>query len=106
MLQQMSFNQTDVFIVDIFSSFFIFFFLQSTINPVDGIYQPPLETPVVNTTMPTQTTLPSGTAVSFTVHLPELLFLLCNLPKDDNSSPYCQIHRTVIVAKKNILKYI
>uniref|UniRef100_A0A3B5ASM5 Oxysterol-binding protein n=1 Tax=Stegastes partitus TaxID=144197 RepID=A0A3B5ASM5_9TELE len=33
--------------------------LQSTINPVDGIYQPPLDTPVVNTTMPTQTTLPT-----------------------------------------------
>uniref|UniRef100_A0A7N8XUW5 Oxysterol-binding protein n=1 Tax=Mastacembelus armatus TaxID=205130 RepID=A0A7N8XUW5_9TELE len=31
----------------------------STINPVDGIYQPPLDTPVVNTTMPTQTTLPT-----------------------------------------------
>uniref|UniRef100_A0A3B5LQD0 Oxysterol-binding protein n=1 Tax=Xiphophorus couchianus TaxID=32473 RepID=A0A3B5LQD0_9TELE len=31
--------------------------LTSTINPVDGIYQPPLD-PVVNTTMPTQTTLP------------------------------------------------
>uniref|UniRef100_A0A3Q3X5X8 Oxysterol-binding protein n=1 Tax=Mola mola TaxID=94237 RepID=A0A3Q3X5X8_MOLML len=30
----------------------------STINPVDGIYQPPLATPVDNTTMPTQTTLP------------------------------------------------
>uniref|UniRef100_A0A3B5QV96 Oxysterol-binding protein n=1 Tax=Xiphophorus maculatus TaxID=8083 RepID=A0A3B5QV96_XIPMA len=30
---------------------------KSTINPVDGIYQPPLD-PVVNTTMPTQTTLP------------------------------------------------
>ncbi|XP_049911710.1 oxysterol-binding protein-related protein 9 isoform X6 [Epinephelus moara] len=33
--------------------------LISTINPVDGIYQPPLDTPVVNTTMPTQTTLPT-----------------------------------------------
>uniref|UniRef100_A0A8D3EFR8 Oxysterol-binding protein n=1 Tax=Scophthalmus maximus TaxID=52904 RepID=A0A8D3EFR8_SCOMX len=32
---------------------------QSTINPVDGIYQPPLDSPVVNTTMPTQTTLPT-----------------------------------------------
>ncbi|XP_014893860.1 oxysterol-binding protein-related protein 9 isoform X1 [Poecilia latipinna] len=32
--------------------------LISTINPVDGIYQPPLG-PVVNTTMPTQTTLPT-----------------------------------------------
>uniref|UniRef100_A0A665U1D4 Oxysterol-binding protein n=1 Tax=Echeneis naucrates TaxID=173247 RepID=A0A665U1D4_ECHNA len=32
---------------------------KSTINPVDGIYQPPLDTPVVNTTMPTQTTLPA-----------------------------------------------
>uniref|UniRef100_A0A8C4ITQ1 Oxysterol-binding protein n=1 Tax=Dicentrarchus labrax TaxID=13489 RepID=A0A8C4ITQ1_DICLA len=31
----------------------------STINPVDGIYQPPLDTPVDNTTMPTQTTLPT-----------------------------------------------
>uniref|UniRef100_A0A669EG26 Oxysterol-binding protein n=2 Tax=Oreochromis TaxID=8139 RepID=A0A669EG26_ORENI len=30
---------------------------RSTINPVDGIYQPPLDTPAVNT-MPTQTTLP------------------------------------------------
>ncbi|KAK9519289.1 hypothetical protein VZT92_022030 [Zoarces viviparus] len=30
--------------------------LISTINPVDGIYQPPLDTPLVNTTMPTQTT--------------------------------------------------
>ncbi|CAN9500431.1 unnamed protein product [Ophioblennius macclurei] len=33
--------------------------LISTINPVDGIYQPPLDTPVVDTTMPTQTTLPT-----------------------------------------------
>ncbi|XP_054458483.1 oxysterol-binding protein-related protein 9 isoform X1 [Anoplopoma fimbria] len=33
--------------------------LISTINPVDGIYQPPLDNPVVNTTMPTQTTLPT-----------------------------------------------
>ncbi|XP_012733257.3 oxysterol-binding protein-related protein 9 isoform X2 [Fundulus heteroclitus] len=32
---------------------------KSTINPVDGIYQPPLDPPVVNTTMPTQTTLPT-----------------------------------------------
>uniref|UniRef100_A0A672I137 Oxysterol-binding protein n=1 Tax=Salarias fasciatus TaxID=181472 RepID=A0A672I137_SALFA len=32
---------------------------KSTINPVDGIYQPPLDTPVVNSTMPTQTTLPT-----------------------------------------------
>ncbi|XP_047230731.1 oxysterol-binding protein-related protein 9 isoform X2 [Girardinichthys multiradiatus] len=32
---------------------------KSTINPVDGIYQPPLEPPVVNTTMPTQTALPT-----------------------------------------------
>uniref|UniRef100_A0A8C7YMT5 Oxysterol binding protein-like 9 n=1 Tax=Oryzias sinensis TaxID=183150 RepID=A0A8C7YMT5_9TELE len=31
----------------------------STINPVDGIYQPPLEIPVVNTTMPTQAALPT-----------------------------------------------
>uniref|UniRef100_A0A3Q0RK82 Oxysterol-binding protein n=1 Tax=Amphilophus citrinellus TaxID=61819 RepID=A0A3Q0RK82_AMPCI len=38
--------------------FCLFLFLQSTINPVDGIYQPPLDTPAVNTTMPTQTTLP------------------------------------------------
>ncbi|MEQ2160866.1 hypothetical protein GOODEAATRI_003858 [Goodea atripinnis] len=35
-----------------------------TINPVDGIYQPPLEPPVVNTTMPTQTTLPTGSGPS------------------------------------------
>lgn len=41
----------------------LFFFLQSTINPVDGIYQPPLDTPAVNT-MPTQTTLPPGTSAS------------------------------------------
>ncbi|XP_040039924.1 oxysterol-binding protein-related protein 9 isoform X2 [Gasterosteus aculeatus] len=32
---------------------------KSTINPVDGIYQPSLEPPIVNTTMPTQTTLPA-----------------------------------------------
>ncbi|XP_015255413.1 PREDICTED: oxysterol-binding protein-related protein 9 isoform X1 [Cyprinodon variegatus] len=32
--------------------------LISTINPVDGIYQPHLDPPVVNTTMPTQNTLP------------------------------------------------
>uniref|UniRef100_A0A8C4P0T9 Oxysterol-binding protein n=1 Tax=Dicentrarchus labrax TaxID=13489 RepID=A0A8C4P0T9_DICLA len=38
---------------------FLFILLQSTINPVDGIYQPPLDTPVDNTTMPTQTTLPT-----------------------------------------------
>uniref|UniRef100_A0A8C7YM26 Oxysterol binding protein-like 9 n=1 Tax=Oryzias sinensis TaxID=183150 RepID=A0A8C7YM26_9TELE len=31
----------------------------ATINPVDGIYQPPLEIPVVNTTMPTQAALPT-----------------------------------------------
>ncbi|XP_061540801.1 oxysterol-binding protein-related protein 9 isoform X2 [Phycodurus eques] len=36
--------------------------LISTINPVDGIYQPPLDTPVANTTMPTQTTLPTDTS--------------------------------------------
>nr|XP_061833771.1 oxysterol-binding protein-related protein 9-like isoform X2 [Nerophis lumbriciformis] len=35
---------------------------KSTINPVDGIYQPPLDTPVANTTMPTQTTLPTDTS--------------------------------------------
>lgn len=40
---------------------FLFIFPQSTINPVDGIYQPSLEPPIVNTTMPTQTTLPAGT---------------------------------------------
>lgn len=33
--------------------------LISTINPVDGIYQPPLDAPVVDTTMPTQATLPT-----------------------------------------------
>ncbi|KAM8888693.1 oxysterol-binding protein-related protein 9 isoform X4 [Synchiropus splendidus] len=38
--------------------------LISTINPVDGIYQPPLDAPVVNTTMPTQTTLPAGSGPS------------------------------------------
>ncbi|XP_035503293.1 oxysterol-binding protein-related protein 9 isoform X4 [Scophthalmus maximus] len=38
--------------------------LISTINPVDGIYQPPLDSPVVNTTMPTQTTLPTGSGAS------------------------------------------
>uniref|UniRef100_A0A3P8W596 Oxysterol-binding protein n=1 Tax=Cynoglossus semilaevis TaxID=244447 RepID=A0A3P8W596_CYNSE len=32
---------------------------KSTINPVDGIFQPPLDTPVVDTTMPTQTALPT-----------------------------------------------
>ncbi|XP_034385859.1 oxysterol-binding protein-related protein 9 isoform X2 [Cyclopterus lumpus] len=32
---------------------------KSTINPVDGIYQPPLDPAVVNTTMPTQTALPT-----------------------------------------------
>ncbi|XP_035503295.1 oxysterol-binding protein-related protein 9 isoform X6 [Scophthalmus maximus] len=37
---------------------------KSTINPVDGIYQPPLDSPVVNTTMPTQTTLPTGSGAS------------------------------------------
>ncbi|XP_077463278.1 oxysterol-binding protein-related protein 9 isoform X2 [Stigmatopora argus] len=35
---------------------------KSTINPVDGIYQPSLDTPVDNTTMPTQTTLPMDTS--------------------------------------------
>uniref|UniRef100_A0A8C7YR12 Oxysterol binding protein-like 9 n=1 Tax=Oryzias sinensis TaxID=183150 RepID=A0A8C7YR12_9TELE len=35
------------------------YFGSSTINPVDGIYQPPLEIPVVNTTMPTQAALPT-----------------------------------------------
>lgn len=42
---------------------FCFCLPQSTINPVDGIYQPPLATPEDNTTMPTQTTLPTGLAV-------------------------------------------
>ncbi|XP_019936749.1 oxysterol-binding protein-related protein 9 isoform X4 [Paralichthys olivaceus] len=37
---------------------------KSTINPVDGIFQPTLDTPVVNTTMPTQTTLPTGSGPS------------------------------------------
>ncbi|XP_020780393.1 oxysterol-binding protein-related protein 9 isoform X2 [Boleophthalmus pectinirostris] len=36
---------------------------KSTINPVDGIYQPPLDAPVVNTTMPTQAALPSDAQV-------------------------------------------
>uniref|UniRef100_A0A3Q2XNT6 Oxysterol-binding protein n=1 Tax=Hippocampus comes TaxID=109280 RepID=A0A3Q2XNT6_HIPCM len=36
--------------------------VEHTINPVDGIYQPPLDTPVANTTMPTQTTLPADTS--------------------------------------------
>ncbi|XP_011613144.1 oxysterol-binding protein-related protein 9 isoform X3 [Takifugu rubripes] len=36
--------------------------LISTINPVDGIYQPPLDTPEDNTTMPTQTTLPTDSS--------------------------------------------
>uniref|UniRef100_A0A674PJV2 Oxysterol-binding protein n=1 Tax=Takifugu rubripes TaxID=31033 RepID=A0A674PJV2_TAKRU len=35
---------------------------KSTINPVDGIYQPPLDTPEDNTTMPTQTTLPTDSS--------------------------------------------
>ncbi|XP_077573049.1 oxysterol-binding protein-related protein 9 isoform X2 [Stigmatopora nigra] len=35
---------------------------KSTINPVDGIYQPSLDTPVDNNTMPTQTTLPTDTS--------------------------------------------
>uniref|UniRef100_A0A6Q2Z7V8 Oxysterol-binding protein n=1 Tax=Esox lucius TaxID=8010 RepID=A0A6Q2Z7V8_ESOLU len=33
--------------------------VQSTINPVDGIYQPPPENSLVNLAMPTQTTLPT-----------------------------------------------
>ncbi|XP_034438007.1 oxysterol-binding protein-related protein 9 isoform X1 [Hippoglossus hippoglossus] len=33
--------------------------LISTINPVDGIFQPPLDNPVDNSTMPTQNTLPT-----------------------------------------------
>ncbi|KAJ3599634.1 hypothetical protein NHX12_033590, partial [Muraenolepis orangiensis] len=33
--------------------------LISTINPVDGLYQPPLDTSVVSDNMPTQTALPS-----------------------------------------------
>uniref|UniRef100_A0A3Q1HLF3 Oxysterol-binding protein n=1 Tax=Anabas testudineus TaxID=64144 RepID=A0A3Q1HLF3_ANATE len=49
--------ETFVFVVD--GNDVCVSFLQSTINPVDGIYQPPLDTPVVNTTMPTQTTLPT-----------------------------------------------
>ncbi|XP_028299965.1 oxysterol-binding protein-related protein 9 isoform X2 [Gouania willdenowi] len=32
---------------------------KSTINPVDGIYQPPVDPPVADNTMPTQTTLPT-----------------------------------------------
>jgi len=49
LLQQVS----DVVVLFVFS-------LQSTINPVDGIYQPPLDTAAVNNTMPTQTELPTG----------------------------------------------
>ncbi|XP_072295617.1 oxysterol-binding protein-related protein 9 isoform X2 [Eucyclogobius newberryi] len=36
---------------------------KSTINPVDGLYQPLLDAPIVNTTMPTQATLPSDAQV-------------------------------------------
>ncbi|XP_075879007.1 oxysterol-binding protein-related protein 9 isoform X4 [Nelusetta ayraudi] len=38
--------------------------LISTINPVDGIYQPSLATPVDDSAMPTQTTLPTGSGPS------------------------------------------
>ncbi|XP_034438011.1 oxysterol-binding protein-related protein 9 isoform X4 [Hippoglossus hippoglossus] len=38
--------------------------LISTINPVDGIFQPPLDNPVDNSTMPTQNTLPTGSGPS------------------------------------------
>ncbi|XP_075879008.1 oxysterol-binding protein-related protein 9 isoform X5 [Nelusetta ayraudi] len=37
---------------------------KSTINPVDGIYQPSLATPVDDSAMPTQTTLPTGSGPS------------------------------------------
>ncbi|XP_034438012.1 oxysterol-binding protein-related protein 9 isoform X5 [Hippoglossus hippoglossus] len=37
---------------------------KSTINPVDGIFQPPLDNPVDNSTMPTQNTLPTGSGPS------------------------------------------
>ncbi|XP_063747426.1 oxysterol-binding protein-related protein 9 isoform X2 [Eleginops maclovinus] len=36
---------------------------KSTINPVDGIFQPILDTPVDNSTMPTQNTLPTDSQV-------------------------------------------
>uniref|UniRef100_A0A8C5E4A0 Oxysterol-binding protein n=1 Tax=Gouania willdenowi TaxID=441366 RepID=A0A8C5E4A0_GOUWI len=38
---------------------FLVSLFQSTINPVDGIYQPPVDPPVADNTMPTQTTLPT-----------------------------------------------
>ncbi|XP_034092324.1 oxysterol-binding protein-related protein 9 isoform X2 [Gymnodraco acuticeps] len=38
--------------------------LISTINPVDGIFQPTLDTPVDDGTMPTQNTLPTGSVPS------------------------------------------
>uniref|UniRef100_A0A8C9YGV0 Oxysterol-binding protein n=1 Tax=Sander lucioperca TaxID=283035 RepID=A0A8C9YGV0_SANLU len=51
---------TDIIISSgIFYTFIGCAVVASTINPVDGIYQPPLDPPVVNTTMPTQTTLPT-----------------------------------------------
>lgn len=64
-----------------------FYFLQSTINPVDGIYQPPLATPVDNTAMPTQTTLPTGST-----HLPLRLGVTT---EGDSTAPCCSdwLHR-------------
>lgn len=51
---------------------FLCFLVQSTINPVDGIYQPSLATPVDDCAMPTQTTLPTGWSSLFS-----FLSLLC-----------------------------
>lgn len=64
-----------------------FYLLQSTINPVDGIYQPPLATPVDNTAMPTQTTLPTGST-----HLPLRISVTT---EGDSTAPCCShwLHR-------------
>lgn len=61
--------------------FSVFLLLQSTINPVDGIYQPSLATPVDDIAMPTQTTLPTGWTPLFF----SSLFRLAT--KGDNNAP-------------------
>lgn len=44
----------------------LFLLSQSTINPVDAVYQPsPLEQPVISA-MPSQTVIPPGTEEKFT----------------------------------------
>lgn len=62
---------------------FLCFLVQSTINPVDGIYQPSLATPVDDSAMPTQTTLPTGWSPLFY----SASFLRCSCKEGTTTPP-------------------